>query len=649
MPVSTYRPVDDLNGSVNFHLGPSTSVASRFRLRDSVFHVLFCLSSCHVAFSFAQMVVLAPCYCYYIPWGCHCPFFAFSSLLPYPLRGLTTSSRRSSTLFMCSATPRHIGAPMMPPSIRSCPCPDFTSSVAPALSHPLPKRRRAKRTEEERIEYLRADPYVAQFQPYRVLCASCDKWIRLRPNSTYCSIPWDAHRKSCLAKKINSKNVYALDERNALLSKDPDVRKFDAERVLCNMCDAWIALNPENHLQAVQAWLQHRAACQTLRASFRSPPSVTATVTVDTSVTAAATAAAAAVAPPSSPPLPNALTPAHESRRRNAEHRAAILRGDTLIAAVEPNRVFCSLCQKWVQLRQDSSYCAYPWLQHRGKCLARSQRRARKAAEIAEAKARKLGHGGNGNGNGRGHISGSESRPPHPSYPESIRSPRPHGSYPHPQRVAVQPGAYSEPEWEAEREWRQGPELAMLARLPQSSHRAHYPLSRQHRLGRAWSAGVDGGVCPDGDGDVDENMDMDMDEDAEGDEDEDQDQDQDAEEEEEEEEQAEEGEEEVPDGRQAGQAGQAGTWRRVRPSRLADLDSVSGRRRFVLSALHHLASTTYARTDDMRVAPLLTYLAAAVPPDKHADFGTAEVVRALAALQRRGCLRLEGDVVRLEC
>ena len=67
--------------------------------------------------------------------------------------------------------------------------------------NPPLKKRRAKRTEEERIEYLRTDPYVAQFEPYRVLCGSCKKWIRLRPNSTYCSIPWDAHRKSCLSKK----------------------------------------------------------------------------------------------------------------------------------------------------------------------------------------------------------------------------------------------------------------------------------------------------------------------------------------------------------------------------------------------------------------------------------------------------------------
>lgn len=69
--------------------------------------------------------------------------------------------------------------------------------------------------------------------------------------------------------------------------------------------------------------------------------------------------------------------------------------------------VFCSLCQKWVQLRQDSTYCAYPWLQHRGKCLARqyvlfqsprgfpethvtfSQRRAEKAAQVAHSKIQK--------------------------------------------------------------------------------------------------------------------------------------------------------------------------------------------------------------------------------------------------------------------
>lgn len=68
---------------------------------------------------------------------------------------------------------------------------------------------------------------------------------------------------------------------------------------------------------------------------------------------------------------PTNFPPTQESRRRNAEQRAAALRADTLITQVEPNRVFCSLCKKWVQLRQDSSYCAYPWMQHRGKCVKR--------------------------------------------------------------------------------------------------------------------------------------------------------------------------------------------------------------------------------------------------------------------------------------
>ncbi|KAJ6486894.1 hypothetical protein C8R45DRAFT_1145524 [Mycena sanguinolenta] len=81
--------------------------------------------------------------------------------------------------------------------------PSSSSQLAASSTYNPPiKRRRAKRTEEERIDYLRSDPHVAEFEPYRVLCAGCNKWIRLRPNSTYCSIPWDAHRKICLEKRM---------------------------------------------------------------------------------------------------------------------------------------------------------------------------------------------------------------------------------------------------------------------------------------------------------------------------------------------------------------------------------------------------------------------------------------------------------------
>ncbi|TFK21655.1 hypothetical protein FA15DRAFT_69738 [Coprinopsis marcescibilis] len=330
---------------------------------------------------------------------------------------------------------------------------------ADSLTHPPAKRRRAKRTEDERIDYLRADPYVAQFEPYRVLCASCDKWIRLRPNSTYCSIPWDAHRKSCLAKKINNKNAYALEERNNLFSQDPDIRKFDAERLLCGRCDQWLCVSADDHLLAVQKWLHHRASCtknNPAGPSSRSmakeiprapPPSGTQIAALNSgsggSNLLQHRSAASAHASPKpisngttpahtlqqqhqqriqqhqqqqqqqqqlqqqqqqqqqryahsasgSPPFhdlnANSFAPIHESRRRNAEQRADALRKDHLIGEVEPNRVFCKLCQKWVQLRQDSSFCAYPWQQHRNKCVARHQRRAQKMDEIVRLKARR--------------------------------------------------------------------------------------------------------------------------------------------------------------------------------------------------------------------------------------------------------------------
>ena len=75
--------------------------------------------------------------------------------------------------------------------------------------------------------------------------------------------------------------------------------------------------------------------------------------------------------PPSPSSKANLLPSLTDNRRRSAEERADILRKDPLLTEVEPNKVLCALCRKWVQLRQDSSYCAYPWYQHKSKCVLR--------------------------------------------------------------------------------------------------------------------------------------------------------------------------------------------------------------------------------------------------------------------------------------
>ena len=48
----------------------------------------------------------------------------------------------------------------------------------------------------------------------------------------------------------------------------------------------------------------------------------------------------------------------------------------------------------------------------------------------------------------------------------------------------------------------------------------------------------------------------------------------------------------------------------------------------------------------MTVSALLTFLNAAMPPDKHEDFDTTELVKVVAALHERGQVLFEGDSIR---
>lgn len=68
---------------------------------------------------------------------------------------------------------------------------------------------------------------------------------------------------------------------------------------------------------------------------------------------------------------------------------------------------------------------------------------------------------------------------------------------------------------------------------------------------------------------------------------------------------------------------------------------------FIFSSVRYLFRTTYEKSDDLTIAALVTYLNAAMPPDKHEDFDTAEVTKAAMALHERGDFMFEGDVLRV--
>ncbi|TRM56116.1 hypothetical protein BD626DRAFT_520872 [Schizophyllum amplum] len=520
-----------------------------------------------------------------------------------------------------------------------------------SLSHPPAKRRRAKRTEEERIAYLRNDRYVAQFEAYRVLCGSCNKWIRLRPNSTYCSIPWDAHRKSCLAKKIN-KNSHLLEERNGTFSKDSDIRKFDCERVLCAVCDDWVSVSPDDHARAIQQWITHRTACR------GQPPSVVALAKAATACNSApvesnvmapmrrlSSPVERTLPPPgallNAAPPPRAIAPAHplagppalttpgaptaspstsplttsvalagsggypstqvhqappvDARKRNAEQRRAHLLSDELVVSVEPSRAFCRLCQKWVQLRQDSTYCAYPWTQHRGKCLARHERRMQKLRAAASSSHRpRVEDEEDADADADGEFEEEEDE--HSGIVCAVPPPSAAGPRLYPPPVA---SSHQDPRHllgaSGDRE-----------QHPAGGHRTASSPPAPRMIPVSFANGSPSAAR-----------------------------------------------------RRPVEAARrrADSYTRPPPSSpgyrapRADLSSAAGRRAFVHTSAAHLFRTTYdtAAGDLLTVSALLTYVNAALPADRCEEFDTTEVARALHGLEGGGESRsvaLEGDVIR---
>ena len=55
-------------------------------------------------------------------------------------------------------------------------------------------------------------------------------------------------------------SAYPHKEREQCKFGKPDSHKFDAQRVLCGLCDLWIMF-PDEQDKAIAKWLEHRAIC----------------------------------------------------------------------------------------------------------------------------------------------------------------------------------------------------------------------------------------------------------------------------------------------------------------------------------------------------------------------------------------------------
>src|SRR5258708_24210480 len=67
---------------------------------------------------------------------------------------------------------------------------------------------------------------------------------------------------------------------------------------------------------------------------------------------------------------------------------------------------------------------------------------------------------------------------------------------------------------------------------------------------------------------------------------------------------------------------------------------------FTRNSIGYLFRTTYTPADSLTIAALVAYMNAALPPDKHEEFDTAEVTRAAKMLHDRGSVAFEGDMLK---
>ena len=75
-------------------------------------------------------------------------------------------------------------------------------------------------------------------------------------------------------------------------------------------------------------------------------------------------------------------------------------------------------------------------------------------------------------------------------------------------------------------------------------------------------------------------------------------------------------------------------------------DLLAQRLDFARYSIAYLFRTTYTPADSLTIAALVAYMNAALPPDKHEEFDTAEVTRAAKTLQDRGGVVFEGDTLK---
>lgn len=156
--------------------------------------------------------------------------------------------------------------------------PSPTTSVAQSEANPegpSPSPSRSiRRTQAQRRAFLRDDPQAQEVESRRVLCRSCQKWIKLSGGSQYSLCNWHAHKERChgstpappSVRRTPSKPNFspgsrvATAERKIVLLNDPQVKACSPGHVECGTCKSVVALEGEVDYELTK-WTEHKEKC----------------------------------------------------------------------------------------------------------------------------------------------------------------------------------------------------------------------------------------------------------------------------------------------------------------------------------------------------------------------------------------------------
>ncbi|EJD05449.1 uncharacterized protein FOMMEDRAFT_17747 [Fomitiporia mediterranea MF3/22] len=226
-----------------------------------------------------------------------------------------------------------------------------------------------KMTDEEREAQLRADPRLGDVEPGRVFCKMCNSWIRLNMATGFLRGNWLRHAERCKGKSHWEGKAPEAQEGPPEL-RPVEIIDLDDSETLGHGHFGYIELGR----------LIGKFEPTISSIDYGKPPETKAVPVLKQQPTWSMPNLRARTNTPTrngSVPLPQSTSEPKVSdtgkrMHRSEESRKLELENDDRTKIVQPDKILCAMCDRWIQMRRDVSYSPQNWLKHAGICEQRT-------------------------------------------------------------------------------------------------------------------------------------------------------------------------------------------------------------------------------------------------------------------------------------